>query len=111
MFRQYVIHHKDMKFNITPDGCVERITTLEVKRALMESKNQKAAGPGGILTELIKNGPDILIEYTTVLFNRCLQGEDVLEDWNLSYIIFNKRGKSKCQNYKGIRVIGEMGKH
>ncbi|XP_030766244.1 uncharacterized protein LOC115890192 [Sitophilus oryzae] len=41
---------------------VNEISVNEIKKALKNSKNGKAAGPGNFLIELIKQGPDILLE-------------------------------------------------
>ncbi|XP_044762034.1 uncharacterized protein LOC123319231 [Coccinella septempunctata] len=89
---------------------VEEITVEKVREALRRSKNGKAAGPGNIPIELVKYGPDILLETITGLFNRCLKGDRVPEDWNLAYIssIYKKGDKSMCKNYRGISVMSSM---
>ncbi|XP_044757060.1 uncharacterized protein LOC123315437 [Coccinella septempunctata] len=85
---------------------------VEIKKALKESKNKKAAGPGDIPIELIKNAPEILLELIKELFNKCIHGDQVPEDWNLGYIssIYKKGDKKLCQNYRDITVISAMGR-
>lgn len=48
------------------------ISKKEVKKTLREMKNDKASGPGGNPIELVKHGPDILIEKLADIFNKCL---------------------------------------
>lgn len=71
------------------------------------------AGPGNIPIELMKYGPDILLEMIAQLFNKCmLAGEKLPEDWNQSYIssIYKKGDKKLCTNYRGISVTSSMGR-
>lgn len=74
---------------------VEETTVEEIKKALKESKNKEAAGPGNIPIELVKCGPDILLVLDIVaeLFNKCMiEADNISENWNLAYItiIFKK---------------------
>lgn len=103
---------KNRNIDMNSEETVDKITQLEIKTALKKCKNKKAAGPGSIPIELIKNGPDILIELIEELFNKCLFGDQVPKEWNLSYIssIFKKGDKKLCQNYRGISVISSMGR-
>lgn len=98
--------------DINLDEQIHKITKTEIKGALKESKNKKAAGPGDIPIELMKNAPDILIDLLEELFNRCIQGEQIPDDWNLGYIssIHKKGDKKLCQNYRGITVVNAMGR-
>ncbi|XP_030750903.1 uncharacterized protein LOC115878509 [Sitophilus oryzae] len=92
---------------------VNEISVNEIKKALKNSKNGKAAGPGNIFIELIKQGPDILLEILADIFNRCLiKNENIPEDWNLAYIssIFKKGDKKRCSNYRGISLTSSMGR-
>lgn len=76
-------------------------------------KNGKAPGPGNIPIELIKHGPDILLEILAELFNAYLiRGEGIPADWNLAYIssIYKKGNKKVCGNYRGISVTSSMGR-
>lgn len=51
---------------------IETVTILEVKESLKKMKNGKAVGPCGIPIELVKYGPDVLIEKLTEVFNKCV---------------------------------------
>ncbi len=92
---------------------IKPITVDEIKETLREMKNGKAAGPGNIPIELIKNGPTILLEILTEICNKCMIGkEDIPEDWNLAYIssLHKKGDKKLCKNYRGISVLSSMGR-
>jgi hypothetical protein len=84
----------------------------EVKETLRRMKNHKAPGPEGIQTELLKYAPRITSEHATELFNDCLFGEDIPEEWKLALIrSLHKKGNRKdCDNYRGIRVLASMAK-
>ncbi|KAF2882238.1 hypothetical protein ILUMI_23931 [Ignelater luminosus] len=63
--------------NITESIEVEKISINEIKRTVRGVKNGKAPGPGNIPIELVKYGPDILLEMLADLFNDCMMKDDV----------------------------------
>lgn len=92
---------------------IQAIDKKEVKKELREMKNGKAPGPGDIPIELIKHGPDKLIEILVDIFNKCLiEGQEIPADWNLAYIssIYKKGDRKVCGNYRGISVTSSVGK-
>lgn len=105
---------KGTEMRINPDNTdIEPISINELRKALKSSKNKKAAGPGDIPVELVKNGPDILLEEIVQVMNKCLiEGDDVPEDWNMGYMssIHKKGSKTECKNYRGICVTSSMGR-
>lgn len=62
--------------------------------------------------ELISYGPPTLLEMLRKLFERCLTGEKIPEEWRQSYItcIHKKGTKTDPKNYKGIAVIPIAGR-
>jgi len=56
-------------------------------------KNRKAAGPGELQIELIKNVPSGVYEILARIFNKCLQGEEIPQEWKKStyYIYIQER--------------------
>lgn len=92
---------------------IQAINKEEVKKELREMKNGKAPGPGDIPIELVKHGPDILIEILVDIFNKCLiEGQEIPADWNLAYIssIYKKGDRKVCGNYRGISVTSSVGR-
>ena len=87
------------------------ITTQEVSRAVKRMKNRKAAGPGGLQIELIKNAPSGVYEILARIFNKCLQGEEIPQEWKKAHItsIYKKGDKRKCENYRGISITSSTG--
>jgi len=72
----------------------------------MRLKTGRAAGPGDIPIELIRNGGQKLLEMTTILLNKIINGEKVPEEWKVVIItsIHKKGDKRKCENCGGISV-------
>jgi len=54
----------------------------------------------------LKNG----IKMLTWVINRCLNGEETLQQWKVAYIssIHKKGSKKDCYNYRGISVMSVM---
>jgi hypothetical protein len=71
------------KFNRRKPGDIKR---RRVERVLKFLKNNKAAGQGGIPTELLKYGGKNEITSLTDMFNEILAGEDIPQEWNSVYI-------------------------
>lgn len=67
----------------------------------------KAPGTGGINPELISCKPLKLLEMFRKLFERCINREDVSEDWRTSYAApsYKNNSKVEARNYRGIAVI------
>jgi len=108
---EYEMNYGEIK--IDPPDEIRPITVDEVKETVRELKNGKAAGPGDIPNELIKNGPTILFELLTELCNKCMiEQEDIPNEWNLANIssIHKKGDKRQCKNYRGISIISSVGR-
>lgn len=44
-------------------------------------KNGRAAAEDGVLTKMLKLGSETLIKQLEILFNKCLESEDIPDDW------------------------------
>jgi len=71
-----------------------------------ELKNEKSCGPERVYAEMLKHVTDKLIKMLTWVINRCLNGEETLQQWKVAYIssIHKKGSKKDCSNYRGISV-------
>ena len=80
---------------------------ITVEMAISSLKNGTACGEGGIQVELIKCGTRKLFELLRNLFERCLNGEEVPQQWKIGLIsVIHKKGKkNECNNYRGITVM------
>lgn len=83
------------------------IRVTDVEKALQQTKNNRAAGPGGVKPELIKYGGKKLCLILTELFQLIEMGGKVPLEWNSSTIssIYKKGNKKEPNNYRGISVI------
>lgn len=94
------------------ENVVEDITVNEIGKALRTFKNGKSPGPGAVCMELIKHGPSVLLEILCQLYNRCMKGETLPEDFRKGYIsnIYKKGDRKQCGNYRGITVLCSIGR-
>ena len=78
-----------------------------VSTAISKMKSGKAAGPSGIIIEMIKAAGDKFTEELTVLANKIVAEGVVPSDWNLSFIINLFKGKGDALlrgNYRGLKL-------
>ena len=78
-----------------------------VLTAISKIKCGKAAGPSGIIIEMIKAAGGKFAEELTVLVSRIVAEGIVPSDWNLSFIINPFKGKGDALlrgNYRGLKL-------
>lgn len=93
---------------IASDGqAVEPPTQEEVKKAISELKNGKAAGKDGIPAELLKAGSERLHDEIHRIILRIWSDEQMPEDWLEGLIcpIYKKGHRLDCSNYRGITLL------
>jgi len=86
---------------------LKELTIEDVKKAIRNLKNSKAAGTDGIRLELIKYGRNKLLNRMYELVRQVWEEERVPpEEWKETIIVpINKRGdRDRCENYKGIAM-------
>ena len=91
----------------------EIITLEEIHEAVQELKNNKAAGPDGILNEYIKSTVDIMIPVYLSLFNYVLDRGIFPDSWLNGVILPIYKGKgieSDPNNYRPITLLSCLGK-
>lgn len=96
----------------TANKVTEPITVEEVKDALRKMKNNRSPGPGDLPIELIKHATSTVFGILSTIFNKCLLGDKIPEDWKISFMnsIYKKGSRDKCENYRGISVTSSVGK-
>lgn len=89
---------------------IPEITTSEIEMALREMKKNKAPGEDGIVIESIKAGGEKLINALKVLFNKCLEHEQIPTSWNNAImIIMHKKGDpTDLKNYRPISLLSQV---
>jgi len=86
----------------------ERITTEEFKVAMKEMKLGKAAGPSGVVTEMLKSAGEDGLRWMTDLFNQIVSEGKIPDDWRKSWIVTVYKGKGDaldCGSYRGIKLL------
>jgi uncharacterized protein YqeY len=83
---------------------VDELTTVDVKKAIRNLKNNKVAGTDGIHLELIKYGGDKLLNRMYELVRHIWEEERIPEEWKETIIVpIHKRGdRDRCEDYRGI---------
>jgi hypothetical protein len=77
-------------------GEIVEVREERVRKAVRELKNGKSCGPEGVYAEMLKHGTDKLITMLKWTINRCLNGEEVPQQWTVAYISpIHKKGSQK----------------
>ncbi|MGL5901241.1 MAG: reverse transcriptase domain-containing protein [Cetobacterium sp.] len=87
-------------------------TREEIRKAIMQLRNGKAAGPDNIPAEALKADISTSVEMLYPLFKNIWEEEQVPAEWKEGYLIkIPKKGDlSKCTNYRGITLLSVPGK-
>lgn len=82
-------------------------TEHEIRRALKQLKNNKAAGPDNIPGEVLKANIETTTRILFPLFEEIWRVEQVPSEWKEGYLIkIPKKGDlSSCSNYRGITLL------
>ena len=96
---------------IPEDSCVEGpmidTSEVEVKRALRAMKANKAPGPSGISSDLLKFTGRTGITQITKVFQQIMYSEVCPEEWKDSTTLPFFKGKGdplQCGKYRGLRL-------
>ncbi|VDP26045.1 unnamed protein product [Schistosoma curassoni] len=87
-------------------------TTEEIRMAVRQIKNGKAAGPDNIPAEAPKSDIEANTSMLYLLFKKIWGEEQVPMDWKKGHLVkIAKKGDlSKCENYRGITLLSVPGK-
>src|SRR5271155_4952879 len=89
-------------------GPIEKFSCQEVREATRKMKSGKAAGPSGVVAEMIKAAGEVCIQWMTDLFNAIVMEGKVLADWSKSWLVSIYKGKGdamECGSYRGIKLL------
>ena len=88
------------------------ITTEEIEKALKRTKNKKAAGCDGLVSEFFKYSNGHLDGPLTALFNFILNSGEYPDQWSEGIInpIHKKKSKTDPSNYRKVTVLPALGK-
>ena len=86
----------------------EEITIEEVQDAIKKMKNNKAAGPSGVVADMLKAAGEAGTRWITDICNRVVKEGRIPEDWCKSWMVNVYKGKGdalQCGSYRGIRLL------
>jgi len=92
-------------------GPAEIITVEEVRAAMHKMKSGKAAGPTGIVAEMLLAGGEAAITWMTDLCNVIIKEGSIPADWKRSWIVNVYKGKGdalECGSYRGIKLLEQV---
>ena len=94
------------------DDLGDRPTLEEVRKAIGQLDNGKAAGASQIIAELMKAGGSVFTNALLVLLDSVWEEERVPQDWVDSVLVpIPKKGDlSSCDNWRGIALLDVVGK-
>ena len=90
-------------------GPAEIISYSEVKSAII--KSGKAAGPSGVVAEMLRASGDVGVQWVTDLCNKVVQEGKIPSDWRKSWIVKVYKGKGdilECGSYQGIKLLDHV---
>jgi hypothetical protein len=70
-------------------------------------RSNTSCGVGGVPAELLKSGTEKLYELLRQIFERCLNGDEIPNEWKIRHIsdIYKKGKDDEYKNYRGITVL------
>jgi hypothetical protein len=89
-------------------GPSELITPEEVKNAVSAMKLSKAAGPSGVVSEMLKAAGTDGVAWMTELFNKIIAEEKIPDEWKKSWMVTVYKGKGdalECGSFRGIKLL------
>ena len=91
-------------------GPAEVISCSEVKSAITKTKSGKAAGPSGVVAEMLRASGDVGVQWVRVC-NKIVQEGKIPSDWRKSWIVNLYKGKGdalECESYRGIKLLDHV---
>ena len=100
---------KDSLTNVgVVSGPCEKISVKEVKEAIAKMKSSKAAGPSGVVADMVKAAGDVGAEWMTEVCNAVVKDGKIPEEWSKSWMVNVYKGKGDalvCGSYRGIKLL------
>ena len=89
-------------------GPGEKISEVEVEAAIGKMKLGKAAGPSGVVADMLKAAGDDGTRWMTELCNAAVRDGKIPKDWSRSWLVNVYKGKGDalaCSSYRGIKLV------
>ena len=81
---------------------------MEVEAAIGKMKLGKAAGPSGVVADMLKAAGDDGTRWMTELSNAVVRDGKIPKDWSRSWLVNVYKGKGDalaCGSYRGIKLV------
>ncbi len=88
-----------------------QVTVEMVLEAIGKMKSNKAAGPSGVVAEMLKAAGDSGVYVVTQLVNSIISSGNVPQDWNESFVVNCYKGKGDALdrgNYRGLKLLDQV---
>jgi hypothetical protein len=92
-------------------GPAELLSVGEIKVAIAKAKSNKAAGPSGVVTEMLKVSEEVGVQWVTDVCNAVVRDGKVPTDWKKSWMVNVYKGKGnalECGSYRGIKLLDHV---
>ena len=92
-------------------GPAEEIKCSEVREAIAKSKSDKASGPSGVVSEMLKAAGEPGVQWVTSIFNGVIREGKIPADWRKSWLVNVYKGKGDalaCGSYRGIKLLDQV---
>ena len=89
-------------------GPSEKISLKEVMAAIKKTKNNKAAGPSGVVADMLKAAGGMGIGWVAEMWNAVVKEGRIPEDWRRSWMgnVYKGKGDAlECSSYRGIKLL------
>lgn len=84
------------------------LSIREIEKTCRFLKNRKAPEPGNISAELVKYGTAKLYEQLRILFQNCINGMEVPNEWKSFLISSYIKKEAKIATTRGIAVTSSV---
>jgi hypothetical protein len=113
IFQDYgKLQEEDVQYDMNEADCGigdlnKEISEDEVLNAVKKLNDGKAGGIDGIVTEMLKAGGEVVINFLTKLFNHIFDHGIYPKEWSKAIVIpLHKKGNTNLpENYRGISLI------
>ena len=79
-----------------------------VAKAIIKMKNGKAAGPSGIVAEMLKASGDTGVQLVADLPNDMIRNDTIPSDWENSFIIYIYKGRGDALIRGNTEVLNSL---
>ena len=93
------------------EGPPPPVTVTHIRKALNKMKQGKAAGPSGIISEMLKAAGEEVLEELRLLAEMVFSSGEIPNDWEESLILNLYKGKGEALdrgNYRGLKLTNQV---